>query len=140
MIESKQWHYQQQKQLRSDVFVLETRLYEYDFLHCRCELSIHPEIQIEKKTFKNQRQQSGETCDPLTRASQPAKKAIANEARHRRRRIYESIQGKCFHLHFYSRLVSCSLGESVQPAQNLMMQLVVRPSLIPMGLKVCKKG
>ncbi len=42
-----------------------------------------------KKTIKNQRRQSGETRDPLTRTSWTAKKA-----RHERPRLYESIRGE----------------------------------------------
>ncbi len=58
----------------------------------------------------------GETQDPLTRTSQTAKKARANEARHERSRLHESIRGECFHLHFHSRIVSGSFGKSVQLA------------------------
>ncbi len=36
--------------------------------------------------------------------SRTAKKAKANEARHERPRLYESIRGECFHLHSRSRL------------------------------------
>ncbi len=94
--------------------LLETRLCECDFLHSCCELSILPGIWIEKKTIKNQRRQLGEIQEPLTRTPQTAKKVRADEAKHKRPRLYESIQGKCFHLHSRSRLISGSLDESVQ--------------------------
>ncbi len=74
--------------------LLKTRLYECDYLDSYCEPSIHPEMQIEKKTIKNQRRQTDETQDPLTRISQTAKKVRANEARHERPRLQESIRGE----------------------------------------------
>ncbi len=46
------------------------------------------------KTIQSPRRQPGETRDPLTRTSQTAKKARANEMRHERPRLYESIRSK----------------------------------------------
>ncbi len=85
-----------------------------------CTLSpwaLNPSENVDwKKTIKILRRQPGETRDPLTRALQTAKKAKADEVRHERQRLYESMWGECLHLYSCSRFVSCSLGESVQPA------------------------
>ncbi len=70
------------------------RLCECDFVHSCCELSIHPGMQIEKKTIKNQRRRPGETRDSLTHTSQTAKKVRADEARHKHSRLYKSIRGE----------------------------------------------
>ncbi len=64
---------------------------------------------------RDTRRQPCETWDPLTRTSQTAKNARANEVRPEHLRLHESIRDVCFHPHSHSRVVSGSLGESVQP-------------------------
>ncbi len=92
----------------------EMRLCECDSLHSCRELLI---------LARDTRWQSNEIRDPLTYTLRTAKKARANEVRHKHggyTRASEARQGECFHLHSHSRVVSCSLRKNVQPALDLI--------------------
>ncbi len=55
----------------------------------------------------------------------PLKKRDLNEARHERRGYTrDPSRGECSHLHSRSRLVSSSLGESVQPAYKVTRTMI----------------
>ncbi len=74
------------------------------------------------------RRQPGEPRNPLIWMSLTTKKAGANEARHQRPRLHESIRGECFHLHSRSRIVLGSLSESIQPALQASKSLFSTPT------------
>ncbi len=97
--------------------LLKTRLCECNFVHSCCELSIHPGMQIEKKLSKIR---DGSLMRhktlwlghrELLKSESWRDEICAPET------IREHLrQGECFHLHSRSRLVSGSVGESVQLA------------------------
>ncbi len=87
--------------------LLETRLCECNFLHSRCELSIHLGMWIKKIYIYNQRLQPGETQDTLMWTSQTAKQARANEARHEHPRLYEIVMVKVSIWYRYLQVSKC---------------------------------
>ncbi len=113
--------------------LLKMRLCECDFVHSHSELSIHPGMQIEKRTIKNQRRQPGETRDTSTRASRTTKKARADVSARGYKRASQGEASVFIYIPTLSRVLSARLYSRQYNVISMYMNTLV---LGVMGLSV----